>query len=269
MKDNENGVERNFLPKKDAARIIEPLLIKLGVEPGKTILIHSAFSSLSRQGFLAEYFLENILNFIGDGTLALPTMSWREVSPSQPVFNELETRSNVGILSEVFRLKFAERRSLHPTHSVASVGSNTDYLLKDHHLDIRPCSEVSPWGRLADLNVQIILIGVDMDNCTLIHHLEETRAANVYLREEVEVYTCIGRNGSSIHVSTRRHRKLYRNFYKFREILSKLGQLNVADLGDCHFYGFRAKDLVACVSSEFEHTIEATIAGPGERSKLM
>jgi len=269
MKDYQDLGKHDFLSKKDAARIIEPILVKLGVEPGKTILIHSAFSNLSRQGFFAEYFLENILNFIGDGTLALPTMSWREVSPTQPVFNELETRSNVGILSEVFRLKFSERRSLHPTHSVASVGSNTNFLLKDHHLDNRPCSELSPWGRLAGLNAQIILIGVDMDNCTLIHHLEETRAPDVYLREEVEAYTCIGRNGSSIGVNTRRHRKLYRNFYKFREILSKLGQLNVADLGDCRFSGFKAKDLVACVSSEFERTIEATIAGPGERSKLM
>ena len=261
--------KRDFLVKKDSARIIEPILIKLGVEPGKTILIHSSFSALSKQGFLAEHFLENAINFIKDGTLAIPTMSWREVSPSQPIFDELKTRSNVGILSEVFRLKFAERRSLHPTHSVASIGSNTDYLLKDHHLDSSPCSKMSPWGKLADLNAQIILIGVDMDNCTLIHHLEETYAPDVYLREEVEVYTCVGRNGSSIEVNTRRHRKLYRNFFKFRQILTELGQLNVADLGDCRFYGFKAKDLVACVSSEFERTIEATIALPGEESKLM
>lgn len=269
MRDNEKLVGRKFLDKQETARVLEPVLIQLGVEPGKTILIHSAFSTLSRQGFLAEFFLENILSFIGDGTLALPTLSWREVSPTQPVFHEMETRSNVGVLSETFRLKFADRRSLHPTHSVAALGSNTDYLLEKHHRVIRPCSEDSPWGRLANVDAQILLIGLEMDNCTLIHHLEETRAPDVYLREEVEAYTCVGRDGSSIEVSTRRHRKLYRNFYKFRDLLAGLGQLNVADLGNCRIYGFRARDLVACVSAEFELTTAATIAGAGERSKLM
>ncbi len=267
MQDKSDG--REFLSKEEAGRVLEPLLIRLGVLPGKTILIHSAFSLLSRHGFLAEFFLENILAFIGDGTLALPTLSWREVSPDQPVFHEMETRSNVGVLSEIFRLKFADRRSHHPTHSVAATGPNTDYLLEDHHRDICPCSEDSPWGRLANVDAQILLIGLDMDNCTLIHHLEETRAPDVYLRKDIEAYTCVGRDGSSIEVRTRRHRKLYRNFYKFRDILAGLGQLRVSDLGNCRIYGFRAKDLVACVSAEFDRTIAATIAEPGERSKLM
>jgi aminoglycoside 3-N-acetyltransferase len=262
-------MKREFLGKRETALVLAPVLNELGVEPGKTVLIHSAFGSLSRQGFLAEYFLESILEFIGDGTLALPAMSWREVSPAQPVFHEMETRSNVGVLSETFRLKYAERRSLHPTHSVVAAGSNTDYLLEDHHLDVRPCSEDSPWGRLANMDAQILLIDLDMDNCTLIHHLEETRAPDVYLREEVEAYTCVGRDGSSIEVGTRRHRKLYRNFYKFRDILADLGQLKVSDLGNCRIYGFKAADIVACVSAEFDRTTAATIAGPGEKSKLM
>jgi len=269
MRDNEKLFGRKFLGKQETARVLEPVLIQLGVEPGKTILLHSAFSTLSRQGFFAEYFLENVLAFLGDGTLALPTLSWREVSPTQPVFHEMETRSNVGVLSEIFRLKFADRRSRHPTHSVAAVGSNTDYLLEDHHRDIRPCSEDSPWGRLAKVDAQILLIDLDMDNCTLIHHLEETRAPDIFLREEVESYTCIGKDGSSREVRTRRHRKLYRNFYKFRDILASAEQLNVYELGNCCIYGFRARDLVACVSAEFERTTAATIAEPGERSKLM
>jgi len=260
---------REFLSKLNTEKLLQPILVQLGVEPGKTVLIHSAFSGLSRQGFLAEYFLENILNFVGNGTLAFPTLSWREVSPTQPFFSEQETGTNVGVLTEIFRLQFADRRSIHPTHSVASVGANTDFLLKDHHKDVCPCSEVSPWGRLAIVDAQILLMGVDMDNCTLIHHLEETWAPELYLRESVESYICKSKDSSKIEVNTRRHRKLFRNFYKFREKLYQLGALKKANLNGFDIYGFKAKDLVNCVSEEFTLTTSATLAIPGERSKWM
>ena len=55
MRDNEKLLRRKFFDKQETARVLEPVLIQLGVEPGKTILIHSAYSTLSRQGFLAEY----------------------------------------------------------------------------------------------------------------------------------------------------------------------------------------------------------------------
>jgi aminoglycoside 3-N-acetyltransferase len=248
---------------------VTSILSKLGVEPGSTLLFHSSFSKLSKQGYLAEDFLEGVLEFLKDGTLALPTLSWREVSPSQPNWNELNTRSNVGILSEVFRTKFADRRSLHPTHSVASIGQNTDFLLEDHHLDIRPCSEKSPWGRLETLNAQILLMDVDMDTCTLLHHLEETYAPDIFLKREIESYICESKDLSLIEVKTRRHRKLYRNFYKFRDLLERAGQLKIVEYNDYRIYGFKASDLVTIVSNEFELTSSATIAAPGEKKKFM
>jgi aminoglycoside 3-N-acetyltransferase len=254
---------------EDTRRALSTALPGLGVEPGRSLLFHASFRNLSHKGFLAENFLEAILAFIGDGTLALPTLSWREVSPEKPIFNEMTTRSNVGVLSEIFRARFAERRSLHPTHSVAAMGPQTDYLLKDHGSDVRPCSPSSPWGKLAGIDAQILMIDVDMDSCTLVHHLEESFDPDRYLRDEVEPYRCVGRDGANIEVRTRRHRKLNRNFWKFRELLAAKDQLRIATLAGTNIYGFSAADLVAVAIHEFERDLSASLAKAGEPSKLM
>src|SRR5579871_184829 len=124
----------------------ERVLPQLGVEPGGALLFHSSFGPLSKQGFLAERVLEAFMGYLDGGTLLSPTLSWREVSPDRPVFDELTTRSNLGTLNEVFRTAFAERRSLHPTHSVAGAGPLACRLLSKHsNDDTRPCAPESPW----------------------------------------------------------------------------------------------------------------------------
>lgn len=258
-----------ILSASETRAALRAVLPRLGVEPGRSLLFHASFSNLSRQGFDAERFLEVLMEMIGDGTLAVPTLSWREVSPDKPVFDEAGTRSNVGVLSEVFRTRYAERRSLHPTHSVAARGRQADYLLDGHGADVRPCSVAGPWGKLAGIDAQILLIGVDMDSCTLVHHLEETFDPDRYLRDEIETYRCVGRDGAAVDVSTRRHRKLNRNFWKFRDMLAARGQAYSATLAGTLIHGFGAADLVAAGAEAFRVNAGASLSRPGEPSKLM
>lgn len=260
---------RTGLSTAETAALWIPVLRQLGVEPGASMLFHASFAPLSRQGLLPERVLEAFIGYLDGGTLLAPTLSWREVSPDRPVFDQQATRSNVGILSEVFRTGFAERRSLHPTHSVAGLGPLTGRLLSDHSKDVRPCSPQSPWGRLAETNTSVVMIGVDMDSCTLVHHLEEIFDPERYLRGEVEWYRCVDRDGSSLDVPVRRHRKLYRNFWKFREALQRHGQCRFAELLGSQIFAFKAADLVKAGSDMFEEYSGASLAGNGERSKLM
>lgn len=257
------------LSSRETRAALVEVLPSLGVEPGRSLLFHASFSNLSRQGFGAEAFLEALMDFIGEGTLAVPTLSWREVSPDKPVFDEEATRSNVGVLSEIFRIRYAQRRSLHPTHSVAARGRHADHLLDGHGSDVRPCSAAGPWGKLAGINAQVLLIGVDMESCTLVHHLEETYDPDRYLCAEVETYRCIGKDGASVDVRTRRHRKLNRNFWKFRDILVSRGQAKSAVLAGTLIHGFAAADLVAAGAAAFVADPGASLARPGEPSKLM
>lgn len=240
------------------------LLRQMGVAPGDALLFHSSFSNLSHRTFKPDCFLDAVIRYLQGGTLALPSLSWREVSPEKP-FVELETRSNVGILTEVFRSRYAQRRSLHPTHSVSALGPAAEFLTRDHHTDERPCSPVSPWGRLDQADAKILFIGVDFEYATIIHYLEEKYVPDFYLGSEPETFRCIDRSGVDHIVKTRRHKKFKRNYWKFKDGLRERGKLWQAGFFGTTVFGCRARDLTEIVAREFEENPEATLARPGEQ----
>ena len=253
----------------DTNSAVHELLHQLGVDRGGAVLFHSGFRRFSQRGFRAEAFLDSILDYMDDGIVAFPAMSWRICTVDNPAFFELETPSNVGVLSEMFRTQHAHCRSLHPTHSVAALGPGAEHLTSDHHLNPSPCSDLSPWGRLGKIDARIVLLDVDMDSCTLIHHLEETFAPRIYLKDELETYSCTSRLGQQFSVPIHRHRKLYRNFWKFRDMLTAKDQLETVRSEDAVAFGFAATDLIECGTEAFDRDKNASLAKSGERSKLM
>jgi len=253
--------------KKAIVRLLEALEIpRNGV-----LLIHSSFKGLSRAGFRAETVLKVLTNYLEPGTLLMPSMSWRSVNLESPFFDELSTPSITGVLSEVFRTQFATHRSLHPTHSVSGRGNLADSILSTHFLDDTPCSERSPWGLLDDNDAYIMLLGVEMDSCTLVHHVEETMAPNLYLHptEMRQRYLCRDRHDREIEVYTRRHLRLNRNFWQFEDRLAESGKVGRQLIEDVWVRAFNAKDMVDVITKHLQAFPDGTMARPGERSKLM
>lgn len=246
-------------------------LQRLGIPRDGVVLVHSAFRPLQRDGFGFDQVLESLLEHLATGTLLLPTMSWRYVRPSTPRFDELETPSNTGALSEQFRLRYATHRSLHPTHSVAGLGRGAGDILSAHHLDDTPCSLRSPFGKLAEYDGWVVMLAITMDCCTLVHHVEEVVAPDLYLKpvSEHESYVCRRRTGEEVVVRLRRHRLLPRDYYQFQDRLAERGKLGVANLGNCIVRAFRARDLVPCVRDLLERRPDAIIARPGQRYRMM
>ncbi len=99
-----------------------PILDRMQVPRDGVLVVHSAIATLSRQGFRAEAMIEALLRYLSAGTLVMPTMTWRTVTPEQPLWDELATPSHTGVLTEMFRTGYATARSIHPTHSVAACG---------------------------------------------------------------------------------------------------------------------------------------------------
>src|SRR5271166_4270134 len=114
-----NGFCQDAHPKMKALRL---LLQDFGVPRDGALIVHSAIASLSRQGLRAEDMIETLLDHMADGNLFMPTMTWRTVTPAQPAWDEIHTASETGVLTEVFRARYAVARSIHPTHSVAGWG---------------------------------------------------------------------------------------------------------------------------------------------------
>lgn len=251
---------------------VRRLLGRLDVPRDGVLLVHSSFKGLSRAGFRAERVLASFVAYMmTTGTLLMPTMSWRAVNPDTPFFDELATPSITGILTELFRTQAATRRSLHPTHSVAGRGARVDELLGSHHTDETPCSARSPWGLLDDYDAWVILLGVRMDSCTLVHHVEESIAPELYLRpsEESERYICRDRYGREVEVSVRRTRRLPRNFWQFEEALAACGELRIGRIDKTVCRAFRARHLVRVVTEALRRRPDAIIARPGQRFRMM
>jgi aminoglycoside 3-N-acetyltransferase len=254
-----------------ADRSILTALERLGIPREGVLLVHSAFKSFGREGHDADTVVRTLVDYMKPGTLLLPTMSWRFVKPDKPVFDELQTPSNTGILTEMFRTKYATQRSLHPTHSVAGCGRLVEELLGGHHLDETPCAGRSPFGLLASHDGRVLMLGISMDCCTLIHHVEEMTAPNLYVRpaSERETYTCRDRQGREVTVSLRRHLFLPRDYWQFQDLLAAEGRFHVTMLDGIACRSFRAQDMVRIATGALKDRPDAIIAKPGQRYRMM
>lgn len=247
------------------------VLERLGIPRDTVLLVHSSFKGFARDGHRAESVLKSLVDYMAPGTLLLPTMSWRYVTPSAPVFDELLTPSNTGILTECFRTQYATARSLHPTHSVAGCGNLAQEVLGSHHLDETPCSARSPFGLHTAHDGWVLMMGSSMDCCTLIHHVEEVVAPDFYLKSHAdrETYTCRDRYGQEIVVCLRRHLFLPRDYWQFQDTLAVRGQLRIATVDSSVCRAFRARDLVQTVTDRLKVRPDAIIARSGQRYRMM
>ncbi|AIQ47740.1 aminoglycoside phosphotransferase [Paenibacillus sp. FSL R7-0273] len=165
-----------------------------GLMAGQNVMVHS---SLSKLGFVvggAETLIRALLEIVGDeGTLMMPSQTWKNLDPSTGVHweepaewwpairehwpaydKEVTPAIGMGIVAEMFRKWPGAKRSGHPARSVAAVGKYADYLTENHDLS-NIFGEDSPLDRLYGLKGHVLLVGVGYDKNTSLH-LAETRA---------------------------------------------------------------------------------------------
>ena len=149
-------------------------LEQLGVRNGDSLLIHSAFSSLKRQVSPKE-FIDSLRNVVGSsGTIILPTLSWANVTRSEPIFDIAKTPCCTGFLPEYFRTSYeGVIRSLHPTHSCAAAGHEAKWFVGEHHLDDTPVGSHSPFRKLREAKGKILFLGCGTEPNTSMHGVEE------------------------------------------------------------------------------------------------
>ena len=155
-------------------------LNELGIKEGAIILVHSSLKSLGYVPGGPETVISGILDALGDkGTLLIPALSYKYVNadPNNPVFDVLNTPSNVGANSEYFRKRQGTIRSVHPTHSVCGTGLYADEFLKDHIMDTTPCGPNSPFRKLSEYGGKILFLGCGIGPNTSMHGVEELAEA--------------------------------------------------------------------------------------------
>lgn len=243
--------------------LMSTLLQPMGVKSTSTLMVHSAFRGLSKQGVLAGSLCEFLLNYVHQGNVIMPTMTWRTVTKAQNCFDVEATPSHTGILSELFRTQFAAHRSLHPTHSVAIAGPDAEYLTQGHHLNPGPCSDSSPYGLIENSTLKdeayILLIGVALESCTYIHYFEEHFNFDAFLQSKTEHYRLIQTNDEVVEYNLHRHTRSVRDFHQFGKALHNINALKVALFGDTPITLLKVRALSEVVRAEFERSPLATL----------
>ncbi len=173
---------------------ITTALKEIGVQKGQAIMVHTSLSSLGYVCGGAQSVIEALIESVGqEGTIMMPTQSWKNLDPSAgvywqepqqwwpvireyiPAYDKRITPTNtMGAVSEMFRQWPGTLRSDHPARSVAAWGHYARYLTENHDLsDI--FGDSSPIGRLYELDGYVLLIGVGYDKNTSLH-LADVRA---------------------------------------------------------------------------------------------
>jgi len=183
---------------------IQDALTKLGLNEGSNVLVHSSLSSFGQVEGGADAVIDALLGTVGSsGTVLVPTLTATadHNSSNPPVFDPENSKSWTGRIPETFRTRPDAVRSLHPTHSVAAIGVNANSLTEDHTFSISPCDERSPYGKLADSdNGYVMLIGVDYESMTLLHHVEEIAGVDYHMQKDLAKASIVEGN-----TTTQRH----------------------------------------------------------------
>ena len=172
-------------------------LINLGIREDDTILMHSSLSSLGYVDGGAETVIDTLLDLLKNGTLLVPSLSYKYSSESKQ-FSVTETPSCVGTISEYFRQRPDVIRSMHPTHSVCGKGKNAEEILSQHIETDTPAGAKSACGLLPKYDGKILRLGCSLRPNTSMHAVEEVTKPWYAFKNSPETFTLVDAEGERI-----------------------------------------------------------------------
>lgn len=169
-------VQKSYFLMSEISKLLENIWSSSNIKPGDHILLHSNLTRLFRSFYknslkiTSSDILDSLINFIGaHGTLVLPTFNFQ--FPSTQRFDINNTKSEMGVLTEIARSNSNFIRSGHPIYSFATIG----YLKEE--FDIMNKSgygKDSPFGVIHKYNGKIVIINLPENNSmTFYHYVEE------------------------------------------------------------------------------------------------
>ena len=194
---------------------IKQAFSELGIDKGQTLMVHTSLGSMGYVCGGAQAVIEALIETVTkEGTIMMPTQSWKNLDPETgvhwdvdeadwdiirenwPAYDKAITPTNtMGSVAEMFRSWPGALRSDHPARSVAAWGKNASYLTKDHNLS-NIFVDGSPIGKLYELGGKVLLIGVGYDKNTSIH-LADARAEYPGKHNCVE-HSAVAENGKRV-----------------------------------------------------------------------
>ncbi len=234
------------------ARQITADLRSLGIAEGMNLVVHSSLSSLGHVEDGADAVIDALLEALGGrGTLVMPTFTF----PPEPVFDPRSTRSTTGLIAETFCARAGVVRSLHPTHSVAALGSLAKHFVEGHP-DATALGVDSPLHRLAVSDGFVLLLGVQHTSNAMVHVGEAVARApylDIPYSDAFNVSIPVRMpDGEERIVPPRENPGCSVNFNAVEEPLKQRGSIRYGNVAEAESRLVRAMDIVETVSELLE-----------------
>lgn len=180
-------------------------LAGLGIDPSGTLMVHLSYKAIGEVEGRGGAVLDVLMDYMKPGLLVLPSHTWANVTPQNPVMDVLYTPSCVGALTEAFRKRPGVMRSLHPTHALSAYGKDAKAFIEGEEKISTPCGIGGAYYKLWERNAQILLIGVNFTRNTFIHGVEEwDGAVGTISSDKTDMYV-IDPSGKRLYTPQYRH----------------------------------------------------------------
>jgi amino acid adenylation domain-containing protein len=235
---------------------LENTLKTMGITAGDTVLMHSAFHVFNGFAGTPDQVIACVLNVIGEsGNLAMVSMPYTGSTAAYLrtgiPFDVRQTRSAMGVITEIFRHTPRVVRSANPAHPVLAWGPAASWLIADHEHTRYSCGKGSPFEKLVHLQAKALLFDVSLRTLTFFHYvqdlLQNTFPVNLYEDMPVES-SVIDANGNTKMVKTyvfssasRRHRS-----HNLRQVLIQNKLINRQKIGNTQLIVLNLQDVVEC-----------------------
>lgn len=164
-------VEKRLYRRKVSAREFREGLLSLGEWRDRTVWVQASLNDFYNVDLRPTDILDIMLDLTGPrGTLVMPAFPLAPDPTRELRIDRAPT--STGLLTEMFRRLPSAERSIHLHASVAALGPDSAYLTESHHKDIYPWGDVSPYGRLLELDGLMVGLGVQTLGLTPLHHVE-------------------------------------------------------------------------------------------------
>ena len=216
-------------------KTLKDTLISLGIHPGMKLVVHSAFSSFGGVEGGPEAFCRLLMELLTpEGVLMMPSFTFElyEGKDIGKPFDYLNTPSDTGIVTEVFRKMPGVYRSADPCHATSVWGKDALSYVKDHH-KIPTVAQDCPIGKLELQGGYVMTISCE-PAVTLMHVVEYTNHVPC-LGCRSEEYEGILADGRHVRLRTWGWRKGHCNALdtpKIFETMRQSGEMKEALLGN-------------------------------------
>lgn len=223
----------------------------LGIDPAGTLMVHISYKAIGDVDGRGDTVLDALAEYMRPGLLVLPSHTWDNVNIKNPVMDVLYTPTCVGVLTEMFRKRPGVCRSLHPTHSLAALGTGAEEFVSGEEHISTPCGKDGTYYKLWQRNAQILLIGVNFTRNTYIHGIEEWDGAEGSISQKKTDLYVINHQGQRLYTPQYRHcsRLGSETFSKLEPQALQQGILTLGRFGDATARLMRAVPLREMVSA--------------------